>query len=402
MGFLAQSGIKATKAGTAAKNITLALAGVGNRAADVFKRLGIELVDVNTGDLRDQLGQRVAIIESIFGKIPIAAAASLLGETGHRVRELRTQLQGVAGDTKRIAGFIRDDVKGSMDGFRSAVEGIKIAIFSLNEGPLKEAIDLSTKWIRANQEMIATEVGEFFLMIVKNIKPIAEWISRIGKALIVFAAFSVTLKTLIGILTLVNLIMAANPIVLIVLAVTAAIAAVSALVVWWDELVESFRGMPLAVQAVLAPITLFIEAVEAIRNAWGPLKDFFVNLWADILDVFDRSVGRIKNAVKTASDFLTKPGKKFIEVTQPFRDAMDAADARIARFFGFGGPEAQDGVSPSVAPVVLSPQERISRNIEETNTSNISEVTIRDETGRAEVTGGSLGPGLKLMNSGAF
>ena len=51
---------------------------------------------------------------------------------------------------------------------------------------------------------------------------------------------------------------------------------------------------------------------------------------------------------------------------------------------------------------VVSPQERTARSIEEQRTTSTAEVTIRDETGRSEVTGGKLGPGLSLQPSGAF
>ena len=53
-------------------------------------------------------------------------------------------------------------------------------------------------------------------------------------------------------------------------------------------------------------------------------------------------------------------------------------------------------------PPVISPAERTARSIEEQRSTSTAEVTIKDDTGRAEVTGGTLGPGIKLQPTGTF
>ena len=60
-----------------------------------------------------------------------------------------------------------------------------------------------------------------------------------------------------------------------------------------------------------------------------------------------------------------------------------------------------NGSTPPV-PAISSPQERVARSIDEKRSITNTEVTIKDETKRAEVTGGRMGPGLKLQQSGAF
>jgi len=54
------------------------------------------------------------------------------------------------------------------------------------------------------------------------------------------------------------------------------------------------------------------------------------------------------------------------------------------------------------SPQVVSPPERVARSIEETRTINSAEVTILDQTGRAKLTGGKLGNGLQLQQTGAM
>jgi hypothetical protein len=57
------------------------------------------------------------------------------------------------------------------------------------------------------------------------------------------------------------------------------------------------------------------------------------------------------------------------------------------------------------APRMVSPQERVSRSVSESTTTDkrLAEVTIRDETGRAEVTQGDLAlMGLQMIKTGTF
>lgn len=240
-GTLAGVGIKAAEAGTATKNIALALAGVGNQAGKTFKKLGIAL-ETPDGKMRDiadvfedlsnvtkGMSEKkvLGVMNAIFGKISLASAANLLGEGSAKIRKLRTELENAGGSAKRTAAFIRDDVKGSIDGLSSAVDGVKISIFSLNEGPLKDAIDGMTKWIRENEKMIASGIGNFMLMIVNNLDKIINAFVGIGKGIVLFISLALALKGIAAIIGVINFLMAANPIVLGIMAAVAAVALLS-------------------------------------------------------------------------------------------------------------------------------------------------------------------------------
>lgn len=359
-GVLAGVGIKASEAGTATKNIALALAGVGNQAGKTFKKLGIALETPN-GKMRDiadvfedlskvtkgmDEAKVLGVMNAIFGKISLASAANLLGEGAGKIRKLRTELENAGGSAKRTAAFIRNDVKGSIDGLTSAIDGVKISIFSLNEGPLKEAIDRMTEWVRTNEKMIASGIGNFMLMIINNMDKIVEWIVKIGKGLAIFFAFSAVLKILIGVMTLVNLVMAANPIVLIVLGVIALIAAFTALVIWIDDVVGAFENMNPILRVILAPLELILRTIKGIKDLGGFLGGKLGKFVADI------------------------------GVDSSFED---------------------------VSKNIVTPQERVASSIEEHKTTSTSEVTIKTEQGTtATVTSGKMGNGLQLQSSGAM
>lgn len=363
-GELANSGIKGSKAGTTLKNMFLSLSAPGTGAAKILKRLGVSTKDAQ-GDMRDIVdilgdlngsldglgtADKSGVLEGIFGKIPIAGVNVLLASGSDRLREYRKELEGASGASSKMASVMRDTLQGRLNSLKSAVEGVKISIFSMTSGPLSDVIEKTTAWVRANEQLIATNVGEFIAKIITNLPAIIEWVTWGAKAIAAFMAFSIVLKTLVGVLTLVNLVMAANPITLIVLAVVAAIAAFTALVVWIDDVAEAFDNMSPFIRAILAPLELVVRTIKFIKDA--------------------------------------------------FKGGFGDASSKLAVSLGLGGEES--ATSGGAAPQVVSPQERVARSIEEQRTTSSAEVTIRDESGRAEVTSGSMGPGLSLQPSGAF
>ena len=354
-----------------------------------------DIVDI-LGDLNgalDGLGtaERSGVLEGIFGKIPIAGVNVLLASGSDRLREYRKELKGASGASSTMASVIRDTLQGRLNSLKSAVEGVKISIFSMTSGPLADAIDKTTEWVRANEQLIATNVGEFLANIINNFENIVKWAKRIGIALAVFFTLATILKTLILIMTVVNLVMAANP---ITLAIMALIAAVASAIFWWDELKAAFLGFSGPVKAAFAtlagPIGWIIGAASLIMDSWGHIKTFFADLWGGVVDIFNTSVDTILGVVDEVRGAATFIG-----------DVASSAGSSVAGFFGFEDDEEGQGVG-ATGPQVVSPQERVARTIDEQRTTQTAEVTIRDESGRAEVTVGTLGAGLKLQNSGAF
>lgn len=629
--LLQDVGLDASVAGSAMNVMLTKMAAPSVGLQKKMRRLGISFKDAK-GDMKtlpDVLQQlsaaskkvggnfdKVAFLAELVGLRGQKAAANLatLFETG-KLEELTKALKNAEGSAKKMADLRMNTVQGSMLLLGSAVDAVKVKIFGLNNGPLKNTIDKMTAWVGANEDLIATKVGEFIGDLITNLSTIGKWIKRIAIGIGVFIAFSLVLKTLIGVLTLVNLVMAANPITLIILGIMAAIAAVAALIFWWDEIKAAFLAAPTWVKVVAGalvflsgPIGWLITAAVLIIDSWDEVAAFFVGLWDGIVGTFDAAVasvseiieklanspaaelftaawdgttqffvdlwegitsiftgvidffadawGGLVNVFNSAVDLLSgaigrvkeifsglpepvkvaiavlagpigwlvgaaalimehwEPISEFFSglwdgIVSTFQKGLDFvtgifdkmfaifddivgffADvgSSIASFFGFGdevkenpavakakvqeavrppvhaapiGPELPpemiieplgvtiepivklvqpianivpipevtqpeitiapdivpeaiktvpaanddefdvDKVQP-VAPQLVSPQERIARSIEETSESTAAEVTIRDETGRAEKTAGEFGQNIKLQNSGSF
>lgn len=425
LGVMAGAGVKAELAGTAVQNMLLNMASPTSKARNMMKQLGISFKD-STGNFKDmptiidQLNksmsgmtapQKAAALEALFGREGLGGMVAMVNAGGNAFQDFRTKVDGALGSTANKAAMMRDTFSGSMKSLDSAIEDVKISIFAMNSGPLKEVVDRMTEWVRANGTLIASKLGNFLKTIIDNLDTIVVWVKRIGIALGIFIALTTVLRTFVLIMTAVNLVMALNPIGLIVLAIAAAIIALTALGMWlysirdvfidfgraivdnvigaFTWLKEMFTSLPGPVQAAIAvitgPIGWLIAAAGLVMDNWAPIKSFFANLWGGVTGIFNSALGVITGIVE-----------KITNMASAVVDTISNLGMGAADFLGFGG------ATPALQPAtqMVSPQERIARNIEEKRTS--AEVTISDRTGTAQVTNSTMGPGLKVRHTGGF
>lgn len=374
---MANAGTKAELAGTATANAFLNLTSPASKASKTMRRLGIDVFKAN-GELKDmpaiiddlnkktaQLSKakRLSVFEEIFGREGLAGISTMISKGGDAMRAYREELRGASGETKRMADIMRDTFLGKFAALKSAIEGVKISVFNLTEGPLVEVIEKTTEWIRTNESLIAGRIGEWINYIVNNISEIVTWVKRVAIGIGIFIAFTSALKTFAAILLIVNLLVAANPIVLIVVAVIAAIAAITAMVIWIEEILVLFDKMPATLKFAFAPIWLALKGIKLLKDGIG---------WV-----------------------ISKSGKYFGSNTEsnPADKLPDAAKTK---------PEEETGSGSEHKVVTTSPQQRASKSLEERITTNKSEIRISDETGRASIAEGGDVPGLSLEHTAAF
>jgi TP901 family phage tail tape measure protein len=337
-------GLPASVAGSAMNTMLNKMAAPSTKMEKKMKKLGISFEDTekNMLPLTEVLAQfakgagtgnmeQIAFFAELVG-LRGAKAAGVLADMNKagKLSDLTEQLKNAKGVAEKMAVLRMSTFEGSMLLLGSAVDAVKVKIFGLNSGPLKDTVDLFTAWVSANEDLIATKIGGFLGAIVENIVPIASAIFDIGKGIVAFIALSLALKGIAATLTLINLIMAANPIVLAIMAAVAAVALLS---------------------GALDPV---LEMVKAIGSG---IKGLF-------------------NGVKS---FTSAIG---------FGDDSDS--------------ESERAQQKGTAAQMISPGERTAKSIEEKRSTSTSEVTIKDDTGRAEVTKGELGPMVKLQTSGGF
>ena len=391
--LLQDVGLDASVAGSAVNTMLTQMAAPSAGMQKRMRKLGLSFKDAN-GDMvaltevlrrlataSNKVGgnfDKVAFLAELVGLRGQKAASNLaaLFETG-KYEELVKSLGNAAGAADKMANIRMDTTLGSLTLLGSAIDAVKVQIFDTESGPLKNLIDRMTAWINANQNLIATRVVEYIDRFVEALPEIVKWAERIGKTLVVFYAFGLALKTIATILTVINLLAIANPIGLIVAGIAASIAVIASAIIWWDELKSMFGSLPepvrVALKAIAGPIFWFINAAKMVYDSWEPIGNFFIQLWAKIARVGD-ALSSVKGAAEWAGSLFSSGGR--------------AAVDRRGR--------------PTGGRQMVSPQDRTARTIEEQRTTSTAEVTIRDDTGRAAVTSGTLGAGVQLQQSGAF
>jgi tape measure domain-containing protein len=291
---------------------------------------GMEIASKTTSGLFSTLKDNISL-----------TAAELGGVLAPTVKEL---IKGATEAAKRVREWVKNN--------RELISEKFIAFVELAKSSIMGFIENLRSLNRENS--ILERMGEIVVGVSNAFRFLGEHGKTILKLTAVIVGLSLVVKGLIAVMTLVNLVMAANPITLIVLGVMAAIAAFSALVIWIDDVAAAFDNMNPFIRAILAPLELVVRTIQFIKDA--------------------------------------------------LKDGFGGAVTKLAARFGFGGDDESTAEQSGGAtgPQIVSPQDRVARSIEEKRTKSTAEVTIKDETGRAELTDGKLGTGLSLQPTGAF
>jgi tape measure domain-containing protein len=265
-------------------------------------------------------------------------AAELGGVLAPTIKDL---IRGATAIAQRIRAWVKANRELISEKFLKFVGTTKTAISGF--------IDTLQTLNRENS--ILERLGEIVVGVAAAFAFLAEHGTTIATVIAGVVGLNAVLGILTGVLTAVSVVMAANPVTLLVLALVAAAA--------------------------------------AIILAWEPIKAFFADLWGGVVDIFDSAVERVLAVVD-----------RIMGIVSAVTGAVSAVGSGISDFFN--PDENATGSTRGGRPQIVSPQERVARSIDEQRTTSTAEVTIKDDTGRAEVTSGRLGPGLKLQSSGAF
>lgn len=138
---------------------------------------------------------QVAFIADLVGLRGQKAAANLadLFDTG-KVQALTKELLSAEGAAKKMAAIRMDNTIGDLTLLESAVDGVKVALFDTQSGPLRELIQSMTKWVETNKDLIVSEFQSWVTWLRDNFESIVTWLKRIGVAVGVFYSLWAAVK----------------------------------------------------------------------------------------------------------------------------------------------------------------------------------------------------------------
>lgn len=191
VGLMSDAGIQGEQAGRILRQGLLRLASPTGAAADLIDELGINVFDANknmkdldqvVGELEDGLDgmsaqARTAALTTIFGAESVAGWTALLDRGGDELAEYTKDLQDAEGAASEMASIMQDNAKGAMIEFRSALEGVGIALSEHMIPTVTDMINKGTDLVR--------KFGELDESTQKNIIKMGAFAALIGPAAIV-------------------------------------------------------------------------------------------------------------------------------------------------------------------------------------------------------------------------
>lgn len=165
IGMMANSGIKASQAGTALRRILTATTGgveltgkafagagqstgkfvIETRNADgSMRKLNDIIGDMRTGFSRLSESERAANAEAIAGKVGMSGLLAIMNETDANYKKLTDSIYNCEGATAKMAGTMQDNLKGKIVILQSALEGLGISAYEKFSVPMQDGVEDAT------------------------------------------------------------------------------------------------------------------------------------------------------------------------------------------------------------------------------------------------------------------
>lgn len=314
LGLMANSGIKASQAGTSLRTAITNMAAPTSNMTAVMEEYGISLTDADgnmlsfaeiMGVLRDRMGgldeaTQAAAASQLFGKEAMSGMLAIINAAPEDFNKLTEAINNSSGTTEEMAAIMNDNAAGAMAMLSSAINVLftnlsEFLIPAFTEIVRKATevvnwfnqLDAGTQQLILTIAGIAAVVGPVLIVVGKIVSAIGTIASGIGGLIGVIGKAGTAVKGLFAIL-------AANPIA----AVIAAVAALAAgIVVLWNTN-EDFRN---AVGAIWEAIKgFFVGAWEAIKAAWESAGEFFGGIIDGIKGAFE-GIGEFLGGLFTAA-----------------------------------------------------------------------------------------------------
>jgi TP901 family phage tail tape measure protein len=352
--LLAKAGIRGSTAGTSLRQILVSLQGNSKKATAELKELGIITAD-GTNKFIDQAGhikplsevfqilqdhtkglteaQRLQAFKIIFNNRALAAAAILTKEGANGFKEMNKAIAGttaadvaakrmdnLSGDIEILRGNIETLLIQAGTPFQNFLRGIVKGLTAVIQffGNLPAPIQTAIFAFLGIAGALLLMVGAFNIIFGTIFKFVGIMI-RLGEA---FSFVSRLLSVVRGAFVAFNLVLLANPIVLIIVAI---VALVAILVVLYNKS-ETVRN---AINAVGSAI---VTAWQAVLSFFSGVPGFFAGVWGAVVSSFNTALGFFKGlpgmfsgwfsaVTSTISSWASSVGQWFVNAWNSIKTA---------------------------------------------------------------------------------
>ena len=184
IGLMANSGIKASQAGTSLRSIMSRLAKPTSDVQIAMDALGISLTDSNgnmkslnevMGDLRNGFAglgeaEKASMAATLGGQEAMSGLLAIVNASDADFTALQNAINNADGAAEAMAETMQNNLKGSFTILGSALEGFGIQVYERMQEPLKKAVDEGTENVNrlarafssGGLKGVVSEAGEIF------------------------------------------------------------------------------------------------------------------------------------------------------------------------------------------------------------------------------------------------
>lgn len=309
LGLMANSGIKASQAGTALRTMLTNLANPTNDMAWAMETLNVSLTDSggNMKSLREIMedlkrgfstlseAESAQVAATLAGKEGMSGLLAIVNSSEADFNKLAKAIDNADGTAENMANTMLDNLSGQLTILKSALEGAAIAFGDLLMplirdlvGLLQKAVDWVNNLTDRQKETIVriaevvAVVGPALLILGKVVKAVAKVIEVGGKIKTGIVKIIPKLKALWAVIS-------ANPVGIIIAAIAALVAA---FIYLWNNC-EGFRQF-------------WIDLGESIKKVFKDVIDWIVNAFNDVVTFFSELPGKIWDWLKETGESISK------------------------------------------------------------------------------------------------
>lgn len=324
IGLMANSGIKASQAGTSLRSILTRLASPTDEVETAMAKYGITITDSDgkmrsladiMQNLRESLGglseqEQTAAASAIGGQEAMSGLLAIVNASQKDYDKLADAISNSNGAAEKMAKTMQDNLPGKLVILKSALEGVGISIYEKFEKPLKNAVDKVTEAVSNFDVDAAIEKIQRVLEILKAIAPV---VVGIVSALATLYAYFKVLKVIAKVKGVIAAVEKAGgvvaalggPVGLVIAAIVAVIAAITTLYATNEKFRDFVNNMISQiwekVQGVVDAVQPYLQAaMELAKNALSEAMEFIKNAISDVAEKAKPVVEAIGNAFESA------------------------------------------------------------------------------------------------------
>ena len=190
IGLMANSGIKASQAGTSLRSIMSRMAKPTKEVQGAMDKLKVSLTDSNgnmkslnevTGDLRKGFAglseaEAAEMAAALGGQEAMSGLLAIVNASDDDFDKLSDAIYSCDGAAKRMADTMNDNLQGQITILKSGLEGLGISLYENMEAPLKEVVKEAQNMVQQLQDAfdnggldeVVSTVGDIFAQIVEK------------------------------------------------------------------------------------------------------------------------------------------------------------------------------------------------------------------------------------------